>query len=301
MARQGLGLACAALLGLAAAAGTAQMARAEVVVTDARHRTVRLAQPAQRIVSLQPSFAEAVCALGACDRLVAVDQYTTWPESLARLPRVGSLRDANVERIAALKPDLVLVRANHRVAGQLERLGITVVSLDAQTHDGVAEELETMARLLGRPGEGTRVWARIQRGLQAQRAQVPPAWRGKSVYFEIHAGMAAAGPRSFIGETLRELGLRNIAPDGGAIYPKLSPEFVVRAAPDLLITMADLPGVGPADRPGWQQLAAMREQRHCRIPNAEFDVLVRPGPRLDEGAKAIVACLQRLAPPTAGR
>ncbi|MGE8321309.1 MAG: ABC transporter substrate-binding protein [Comamonas sp.] len=265
-------------------------------LTDARQRNVEFARPARRIVSLQPSFTEAICALGGCEALVGVDRFSTWPPQAAALPKVGSLRDPDIERIVALRPDLVLARPNHKVDERLESLGIRVLTLNAQTHEDMARELEMLAALLGRPGAGARLWQQTQQRLDALRQEMPPQWRGRKVYFELHSGMAAAGEASFIGQTLRSLGLVNIAGRDLPMYPKLSPEYVVRANPDVIITMADMP-VPPADRQGWSRLAALREQRHCRIPNAEFDTLVRPGPRIDEAARRIVQCLRELPPP----
>ena len=126
---------------------------------------------------------------------------------------------------------------------------------------------------------------------------MPQEWLGKKVYFELHSGMAAAGQRSFIGQTLQALGLENIAGADLPMYPKLSPEYVVRANPDVVITMADMLDPQPSERPGWVRLAAVQHQRLCRIPNANYDVMVRPGPRIDEAARQIVECLQKLTPP----
>ncbi len=266
-------------------------------VADARQKTVVFDAPVQRIVSLQPSFTEAICALGACDRLVGVDRFSSWPEQVAGLPKVGSLRDPDMEKILALKPDVVLVRPNHRLDEKLEKLGIKVLTLNAQTHGDVARELEVLSTLLGRPGEGTRLWRQTQQGLARYRQAMPREWLGKKVYFELHSGMAAAGELSFIGQTLQSLGLVNIAGADLPMYPKLSPEYVVRANPDVMITMADMLAPQPTERPGWGRLNALQSQRHCRIPNANYDVMVRPGPRIDEAARQIVQCLQKLPPP----
>jgi iron complex transport system substrate-binding protein len=78
-------------------------------VTDDRGVAVDLPQAPQRIVSLLPSLTEMVCELGACDRLVGVDNYSNWPASVHKLPRVGGLEDANIEFIVSLRPDVVLL------------------------------------------------------------------------------------------------------------------------------------------------------------------------------------------------
>ena len=275
----------------------AQPSHQQIHIVDARQKAIDFDGPVQRIVTLQPSFTEAICALGACDRLVGVDRFSTWPEGVRNLPKVGSLRDPDIERILALKPDVVLVRPNHRLDEKLEKLGIKVLTLNAQTHGDVAQELEVLALLLGKQDEGRKIWQKTARGLAQHRQSMPQEWLGKRVYFELHSGMAAAGQRSFIGQTLQALGLENIAGADLPMYPKLSPEYVVRANPDVVITMADMLEPQPSERPGWGRLAAIQNQRLCRIPNANYDVMVRPGPRIDEAARQIVECLQKLSPP----
>lgn len=267
-----------------------------VQLVDAKQRTIAFAAPARRIVSLQPSFTEAICALGGCDTLVGVDRFSTWPQQVTLLPQVGSLRDPDIERIVALKPDVVLARPGHKVDERLESLGIKVLTLNAQTYEDMARELEVLATLLGRPGAGTRLWQQMHERLAVLRSEMPRQWQGKKVYFELHSGMAAAGEASFIGQTLHGLGLVNIAGRDLPMYPKLGPEYVVRANPDVIITMADMP-VPPPKRQGWSSIAALRNQGYCRIPNAEFDALVRPGPRIDEAARRIVQCLRQLPLP----
>ncbi|MFT4243153.1 MAG: ABC transporter substrate-binding protein [Acidovorax sp.] len=289
-----LALSCAILM--AAAPGKAAP-QDELQLADARHKTIVLARPATRIVSLQPSFTEAICALGGCDVLVGVDRFSVWPRQVGALPTVGSLREPDIERIVALRPDVVLARPGHRMDARLEALGVKVLALNTQTYEDMAQDLETLAVLLGKPGAGTRLWQRTQQRLAELRGQVPAQWRGKKVYFELHGAKSAtaAGEASFIGQTLHGLGLVNIAGRNLPMYPQLSPEYVVRADPDLIITMADLP-TPLADRPGWGRIAALRNgDGHCRIPNGDYEMLVRPGPRIDEAAQLIVQCLQQLA------
>ena len=271
-------------------------AGAQAQRVDAPAKNVAFKAPVRRIVSLQPSFTEAVCALGGCDALVGVDRYSSWPLQVTMLPQVGSLRDPDIERIVTLKPDVVLARPGHKVDERLESLGVRVVTMHAQTYEDMARDLEVIALLLGKPGAGTRLWQQMQTRLAEQRRTMPPQWQGKKVYFELHSGMAAAGETSFIGQTLQGLGLVNIAGRDLPMYPKLGPEYVVRANPDVIISMADM-RTPFADRQGWGNISALRNGRHCRIPNVEFESLMRPGPRIDETARRIVQCLQQLPTP----
>ncbi|SFQ39636.1 iron complex transport system substrate-binding protein [Variovorax sp. OK605] len=279
---------------LAPGLGPAAQAAPGIRLEDDRGTTVELQGPARRIVSLMPSLTETVCALDACDRLVGIDRHANWPASVKGLPQVGGIDDANIERIVALKPDLVLLRPRSRAAEPLERLGLKVLALDAKTHADMRRVMETVARATGRPGAGEAFWRKLDAGLDAARARVPAGWQGRRVYFEVHGGMAAASESSFIGETLARLGLGNAVPGTLGPFPKMSPEFVVRANPDVLMVSALGEISAMAGRPGWSAMSAIQRGRVCSFASARFDLMMRPGPRLDEAADAIVACLASL-------
>jgi iron complex transport system substrate-binding protein len=118
---------------------------------------------------------------------------------------------------------------------------------------------------------------------------------GTRVYFEVNQGPYAAGESSFIGETLTRLGAKNIVPAKLGPFPKLNPEYIVRANPDLIM-VGQRSADGLQARPGWQSIRALREQRVCIFPTEEADVLVRPGPRMAEGARLMARCLADRAP-----
>ena len=99
-----------------------------------------------------------------------------------------------------------------------------------------------------------------------------------------------AGEASFIGETLARLGVKNIVPARMGPFPKLNPEFVVRANPDLIMVGARN-AIGMAQRPGWGNIRAIKEQRICLFTPEQSDVLVRPGPRMAQGARLMARCL----------
>lgn len=276
-------------------AAAASALAAPVRVVDDRGRAVEIAKPPQRIVSLLPSLTETVCALNACDRLVGVDRFSNWPAQIATLPRLGGLEDAQVERIVALKPDLVLVAESARVVDRLESLGLTVVALQPTTFVGTRRMLETVATALGQPGAGEALWQRLQVRVDAAAAQVAPAWRARRVYVEVASTPYAAGTGSFVGELLVRLGLGNIVPASLGPFPKLNPEFVVRAQPDLVIAASTAIAEMPR-RPGWSALRALVARRQCGFAPDRMDLLVRAGPRLGEAAEAIAQCLAVLEP-----
>ena len=285
MRRQWLGL------WLACCLSTTVQAQAVSMVDD-RGSTVRLAQPAKRVVSLLPSLTEAVCTLGACDRMVAVDRWSDWPVSVQRLPKVGSLDDINLEAIVALKPDLVLVAPSSRVAERLRGLGLVVAELDAQNLPEVQRVLMRVGALLGRSDAARKAWDAIAQQLKQARAQVPVRAQGVRVYFEVSTTPYAAGEASFIGQLLLQLGVANVVPKTMGPFPKLNPEFVVRADPDLIM-LDEQSALGLARRPGWGRMNAVRLGRICAFSSADYNVLVRPGPRLGEAALLLAQCLHQ--------
>ncbi len=278
---------------LVAALFAATPARAQIVLHDDRGSVVTLAAPPQRVISLLPSLTEFLCALGACTRLVGTDRYSDFPESVRPLPKLGGLEDAQVERIVALRPDVVLAAPSARVIERLETLGLKVLVLESRNQADLRHTLDLLAQMLGEPARAQALWARIDAETRAAAAQVPAALRGRRVYFEVDATPYAAGAGSFIGETLRQLGLGNVVPPELGPFPKLNPEFVVRAQPDVVMAparnLAEMP-----KRPGWARLIALQKHQVCGFDSARYELLTRPGPRLGEAAQVLADCLAQL-------
>lgn len=272
----------AGLLCLAAAAQAYE-------VIDDRGVSVSFAQPPQRVVSLLPSLAETVCELGACARLVGVDRYTDYPASLQKVPKVGGGLDPSIEAIVALRPDVVLMMTTSRASERLRALGIKVVALEPRTHADVQRVVLKIGEVLAVP-DAAKIWRAIDAAVTAAAQSVPASAKGTRVYFEVGQGPFAASESSFIGETLTRLGVTNIVPGKLGPFPKLNPEFIVRADPDLIM-VSERSADGLAQRPGWQGMRAVRQGHVCIFANNDADSLVRPGPRMAEGARLMAQCL----------
>jgi iron complex transport system substrate-binding protein len=262
-------------------------------VIDDRGVTVTFAQPPQRIVSLLPSLTETVCELGQCQRLVGVDRYSDYPLSVRVLPQVGGGLDPNIEAIVALKPDVVLMATSSRAGERLQSLGIKVVALEPKSHADVRRVLEKIGQVLDVPN-AQRVWRVIDAAMSAAAQSLPASVKQTRVYFEVNRAPYAAGETSFIGETLSRLGAQNIVPAKLGPFPKLNPEYVVRANPDVIM-VGDRNYAGMEGRPGWAGIRAIKEHRVCVFPVAQSDVVVRPGPRMAEGARILAQCLQKMS------
>ena len=268
----------------------AASAGAKETFRDDRGVDVELAATPRRIVSLLPSITESVCAIGACALLVGTDRFSNWPASVVALPKLGGLEDPHVERIFALKPDVVLVSTSERLVDRLEALGLKVIVLESHNRSDVKRALAMLGRMLAVPSAAESVWAEVERETRAAAERVPPALRGKRVYFEADSAPYAAGPASFIGETLTLLGMGNAIPAELGPFPKLNPEYVVRVQPDIVIansqSLADMP-----KRPGWSSLRALQGRQTCGFPSLRYELLVRPGPRMGEAAHMLADCL----------
>lgn len=280
------------------ALGVADGVQAESSMRDDRGRPVVEQVAPQRIVSLLPSLTETVCALNACDRLVGVDRFSDWPADVtSTLTNVGGGLDPNIEAIVTLRPDVVLLSNSTRAASRLEQLGIKTVALEPRTQADVLRVMRVIAALLHVPeARGADVqWQRMQQEIAQAASSVPPEVRGARVYFEVNRGPYLAGPESFLGELLTSMGMRNVVPAEMGPFPRVSPEFVVRAQPDVLLMGSHSMQVADG-YPGWHSLRAVREQRICAFNEQESIILVRPGPRMGESARILARCLKDKAP-----
>ncbi|MCV2359608.1 helical backbone metal receptor [Paucibacter sp. TC2R-5] len=282
-----------ALLAAAVFGANADAVAAPINIVDDAGHTLRLSEPPRRIITLLPSLTETVCALGACDRLVGVDRYSNYPESVNKLPKLGGLDDTQIETVVALRPDVVIVAPSSRVQDRLSSLGLKVLVLETRSQEDVRRVLGKVGEMLG-VSEPQKVWLSIDAAIAQAAASVPAEVKGMSVYYEVDSAPFAAGESSFIGETLARLGLKNIVGKELGPFPKLNPEFIVRADPQIIM-VAQRSSVNLPSRPGWAGIRALREQRLCVFAKEESEVMGRPGPRMGEAAGWMARCLRGLA------
>ena len=263
---------------------------APVSVKDDRGMEISLNKPPQRIISLLPSLTESVCALGKCDLLVGVDRFSNWPNSIRALPKLGGMGDVNIEGIVQLRPDVVLLEKASPLIARLNELGIRTFALDIKSMADEERALHKLDAILG-TSESARVWNQIQKEIMRANKQLLVRHQNIHVYFEVNPAPFAAGSTSFIGEILTQVGLINIIPKSLGPFPKINPEFVVQAKPDVILLTEST----PADierRPGWSTVPAVMKDRICTFTASQNDVLVRPGPRMGEAALLISQCVQ---------
>ncbi|GMA15623.1 ABC transporter substrate-binding protein [Deinococcus metallilatus] len=279
-----------ALLSALALLSSAAATKYPLTVTDDLGRTVTLPGEPQRIIAMLPSHTETLVAIGAGDKLVAVDRFSNFPKNVTdRLPKVGSAYQPNLEAILALKPDLVLAdeSSGSRLTEKLAQAGLTVYGGSAQTYNEVFEKIGVLGKLTNHEAGALKLITSLRADLNALQQSVLGLPK-VSTYYEVDPSPYSVGPDSFIGTLIAKAGGRTIVPARLGDFPKLDPELIVQANPQAMI------GLSPDDarkRSGWANLQAVRTGR-VFLPSAEErDALSRPGPRLPVALRALIRWL----------
>jgi len=278
----------AALVALAAAAGAPASLDAEA--GDAP--TPVAAGGATRVVSLNPSLTAILLALGAGDRLVGVDDFSAEQQPAVRdLPRVGGLYDPNLEAVLALRPDLVVLVPSAQQRDFRERLqdvGVPVLALDPERFDEVLASIRTLGARVDRSAEAR---ARVD-AIREARAGVERRARGRerprTVLVLQRQPLYVVGPGSFLDEMLRAAGAENVAADLPGPYPRAGMEWLVAAAPEVLLD-ASPDATPPAEHwARWPSLPAVQDGRVLRVDAPRVTL---PGPFLDRALRSLAQAI----------
>jgi iron complex transport system substrate-binding protein len=287
-----------ALLPLALAACSSRPAVGGVSITDDWGRTVALAAPARRIVSLSPASTEILFALGAGQRLVGRTRYCDWPPEARAVPDVGNGLEPNVEAVAARHPDLVVLyasAANRAAAQGLTALHIPVAVLRLDVAADVARAAHRLGVLTGSADAADSLLAAFGAALDAVKAAVTarPARRPR-LYVDVWANPPmTVGRGSYLSEVLQAAGAVNSFGDLGASAAPVSLEAIVARDPDAVLVLAPDTARAPdlAARPGWDAVRAVREGRVLVVDASLYG---RPGPRMPLAAADLARRIARL-------
>ncbi len=247
-----------------------------------------------RLVSLTPSATEVVAALGATGLLVGVDDYSSYPAEVTRLPRVGSFLTPNLETIVGLRPTLVIVDDVHgQVAGALHDAGVATVACAIHGLPDVKAALRAVGAQIGKAADADRVIEGIDAALD-RAAALRPARRPRVLaVIDREAGglgnLVTAGPGSWVDELLAVVGGDNVLTAAGVRYPKISTEEVLRARPEVIL---DLSYAARDSVAAWDSLAVPAVAAH-RVRAIAEPFLVAPSPRV---AEALAALAQAIVP-----
>jgi iron complex transport system substrate-binding protein len=275
-----------ALLAAPALAGTG------VQALDATGVTVTLAAPAQRIVSLAPHATELLYAADAGERIVGVIETSDWPPAARALPRVGDSRAIDLERILALKPDLVVTwpyTAPMQVA-RLRARGIPVFTSDPKTVEGIAADLERLGTLVGRSARAHELAAGMMRRVAEQR-HASAGRRSVAVFYEIWPKpLYTIGGGHLISQALAVCGGSNVFGSLTLPAPVVGTEAVLAARPEVIIAAAD-DGLRPDWLDEWRRWPALPAVAAGNLFVVDGNLLHRPGPRFIDGVDELCRTL----------
>lgn len=241
-------------------------------VTDGMGRHVQVPEKPRRLVALTPSLTETVYSLGAGGDIVGITDHTDYPPEARNTPSVGGIVDPSIERIVALRPDLVLatLEANRiDTIEALQRLGIPVFVVRPEGLEGILEAVQHVGVALNRVSDARILVERLRTRLQAvtQRVQGLPKPR---VFVMIWPDpVVTVGRHAFITEAIEAAGAICVTRDIPQQWPRVSLEEVVRRAPDTILLIKDghptLPISAFKTRPGWNRMRAVLENRFIEV------------------------------------
>ena len=286
-------------IGACAPAATPTPAPKPIELTDGLGRTVKLAGPAQRIVSLAPSSTEILFALGAGSQVVGRDSLSDFPPEAKQIAEVGSAFDKlNTEAIVAQKPDLVLA-AEIISADQiktLEGLGLTVYQVpNPKDFDGLYKTLADVGQLTGRGPAAAALTTDLKARVAAVLEKVKGATTKPKVFYELDATDPTKpftpGPGTFVDMLITQAGGQNIGGSLKSQWAQISAEELVAQNPDIILLGDAAYGVSVesvGQRAGWADLAAIKNKA---VFTFDDNLVSRPGPRLVDGLETIARLL----------
>jgi len=278
---------------LAIALALAGAAQAQVAAVDDEGRTVALAQPARRIVSLAPHLTEQLFAIGAGDLIVGTTDFADFPEAAKRLPRVARAHSVDLERVSAARPDLVLVWGSGFPPATIDavrRLGVpTFVSEPARLAD-IATSLERLGVLTGRSS------SRAAAGFNAKLSALRERYRGRRevrVFYQVWSDpLMTLGGRHLVSEGIGLCGGRNVFADLAPIAPRVSTEAVLAADPEVIVTAE--PGARPSGAlESWKRFERVTAVRRNLLVTLDADRINRNGPRIVDELAVLCEAIDR--------
>lgn len=268
--------------------------QAEIGVVDDTGATVRLAQPAQRIVSLAPHLTETLFAAGAGGRIVGTVEYSEYPPAAGKIARVGGYSRIDMERVLALRPDLIIAWQSGNAAAHLERLrslGIPLYLSQVNRLEGIAIEIERLGVLAGSPAVADRAAESFRQrlaGLQKRYGNRPQV---RTFYQIWKQPLMTVGRRQIISDVIHLCGGDNVFGKLETMAPTVNVEAVIAANPEVIVAsgMDESRPEWLDDWRRWTTIAAVARDNLFFIPP---DLIQRHTPRLLDGAERLCRHLE---------
>ncbi len=258
------------------------------------------ARPA-RIVSTFPSATETLFALGAGDRVVGVSNYCRYPPAVLSLPKVGTYVKPDPEKIALLRPDLVILERSTTLPDRLSALGIPYAEVKVGSLNEIYSMVVDIGRAVGLPDQA----ATLNHDIQSRLAVIQAQTQGQShptvlVILGRTPGelmnLVAVGPGSYLAELVEIAGGKNALTKTPVPYPRISLETVVRLNPDIILDASmmnqageSMAGLEEGLRKPWLAHHELSAVRNGMVFGLTSESLVTPGPRVVEAVELLRA------------
>lgn len=254
-------------------------------VVDELGRTVNVRSSPSRIVSLAPSVTETLFALGLGDRIVGVTSYCNYPPEAETKERVGDTQRPGIEKIIALKPDLVIIVTASQLeqfVTRLDDLGVPVYVSNPSNVEDVLESIDRLGELTGSAERARYLSSSLRARIEAVRARVSQQPQPKVLMILGNEPLITVGGTSFINDLITRAGGRSISSDEKNDYPQYSLESAVAKQPEVIFLQS-----GEPDLP--ERLKQTPAARAGRVYQLDSDLLLRPGPRIVDGLEQMAS------------
>lgn len=267
-----------------------QEINAGFTVTDDIGRTVSFEKPPKRIISLAPSLTEVCFAIDSGAALVGVTHYCNYPPQARNKPSIGGMVSPNLEKIAELNPDLILVNVEGNSKedfAKLESLGYRLFVTNPRTIEDIYRSILTIGKILGRDSTATRLVESLEEREETIWSLVKNEKKPKVFAIISMTPLMTAGPTTFINQLIEKAGGANIASQATLPYPIYNREEVLHQRPDYLVVTTDAVyslRALYAEFPEWENLPAVKKRQVLMVNS---DLVTRPGPRIIQGLEIL--------------
>lgn len=265
---------------------------------DGMGRTIKVSLPVAKIASLAPSVTEILYAIDAQDSLVAVSNQCDAPLAAKLKPKIGNFNRPDLVKAAELRPDIVLFAeyVKREDLEALEKIGIRAVVLSSKDLADLSATIRLVGRIAGRVQKAEAVAAELEQIIAEISGKVAavPLERRPSVYIEVDgpAAIYAVGSGSFMGDVVKVAGGRNVFARRPGPYIRLTDADIIQANPEVILI--DHPfqyKVGVSKRPGWADIAAVKNSRVYDGTDYDLVALNRASPRVGQSLREIARLL----------
>ena len=267
----------------------ASQAHAAISVTDDAGNVITLASPAKRIISLSPHVTEMIFAAGAGEQIIGTVKYSDYPEAAKAIPRVGDNRQLDIERIIAMKPDLLVVWMHGAFERQLEPLrksGIPYYFSEPHKLEQIPETLLKLGSLFGTEKQARAAAGAFSQQLSQLSARYQKQSTVRTFYQVWGKPIFTLNDKNIVSDVIRVCGGKNIFGHLSAAAPTLSTEAVIQENPELILS-GDSENQGVSGIEQWKTFGTMLAVKNRNLVAIDGDQLNRAGPRIIDGAKAV--------------